>query len=223
MNKQRIVAVIPMRGGSKSIPLKNLYPLSGHPLCYWTIKAAQNCDLIDEVWVCTDSPNIKKIAQNMKVNVLDEPKELAKDNKLTTSVLLYFMKHVEFDVLVDVHATSPLTTSKDLKNALNMFKKEKYDSLLTGVPWKGFLWNYDFTPFNYDYKHRPRRQDYKGWIKENGAFYITKRSTLEKYADMLGGKIGIYQMDPEDDIQIDEPSDLLLLENMIKTRIITLG
>ena len=52
-------AFIPVRGGSKSIPLKNIKPINGKPLVYWTISAAQNAECIDEIIVATDSEEIK--------------------------------------------------------------------------------------------------------------------------------------------------------------------
>ena len=58
------VAFIPVRGGSKSIPLKNIKPISGRPLVYWTVKAACGCKFIDKVYVATDSDIIKETVES---------------------------------------------------------------------------------------------------------------------------------------------------------------
>ena len=57
------VAFIPVRGGSKSIPLKNIKPMNGKPLVYWTVKACQDCKYIDKVYVATDSDKIKETVE----------------------------------------------------------------------------------------------------------------------------------------------------------------
>ena len=60
------VAFIPVRGGSKSIPLKNIKPISGKPLVYWTVKAACGCGYIDRVYIATDSDRIKETVESFK-------------------------------------------------------------------------------------------------------------------------------------------------------------
>ena len=64
MVKNKFVAFIPVRGGSKSIPLKNIKLLNGRPLVYWTIDAAVNCKYIDKVYVATDSQKIMDVVNN---------------------------------------------------------------------------------------------------------------------------------------------------------------
>ncbi|MDO8590879.1 MAG: acylneuraminate cytidylyltransferase, partial [bacterium] len=73
-------------------------------------------------------------------------------------------------------------------------------------------------PLNYDYRKRPRRQEFPGVINENGAFYITKREILEKEKNRLGGKIGIYEMPEEKALDIDEPSDWPEAEKILLQR-----
>ena len=60
------VAFIPVRGGSKSIPLKNIKPINGKPLVYWTVKAAVDCPEIDKVYVATDSPAIRETVERFQ-------------------------------------------------------------------------------------------------------------------------------------------------------------
>ena len=76
------VAFIPVRGGSKSIPLKNIRPMCGRPLVYWTVKAACDCESIDVVYVATDSDKIRetvKFFQMDKVQVIGRSAESASD------------------------------------------------------------------------------------------------------------------------------------------------
>ena len=66
------VAFIPVRGGSKSIPLKNIQPISGKPLVYWTIKAACGCKYTDKVYVATDNEKIKGTVEKFKTEIEDD-------------------------------------------------------------------------------------------------------------------------------------------------------
>lgn len=207
----KLVALIPLRGGSKSIPLKNIKPLGGQPLCYWVVTAALQCPEISEVWVSTDHPEIKSYCLSLGAKVLDRPDELATDEASTESAMIHFMSQVAFDALVTLQATSPLTRPQHLSEAIRLFRNNNYDSLLTCVEWKRFFWSHEGRAVNYDPTNRPRRQEFSGYLMENGAFYITKRRILEKHHNRLGGKIALYQMPADTSIELDEPLDWEIL------------
>jgi len=220
MATQKIVALVPLRGGSKGIPGKNIKNLAGKPLAYWALKAAAGSKYVDEVWVSTEDTKIKKVvsALGLGIKVLNRPKELAEDDSSTESVMLHFAKEVPFDILVTLQATSPLTTGKDIDRALEKFSENSFDSLVTGVPTKHFLWTPEGKPLNYDPQKRPRRQEWAGSIMENGAFYITKKSILESTKSRLGGKIGVFQMPTDSAVEIDEPEDFKVIAKLLKKR-----
>lgn len=67
------VAFIPVRGGSKSIPLKNIKPMCGKPLVYWTVAAACGCDAIDKVYVATDSDKIREAVRQIQIQESSNP------------------------------------------------------------------------------------------------------------------------------------------------------
>ena len=106
------VAFIPVRGGSKSIPLKNIKPMNVKPLVYWTVKACQDCKYIDRVYVATDSDKIKEAVEAFsdcpKAVVVDRSAETASDTASTESAMIEFCNNYEFDNIVLVQATSPL-------------------------------------------------------------------------------------------------------------------
>lgn len=218
---KKIVALVPLRAGSKSIPHKNIKLMAGRPLCYWSIKAAVECPYISRVYVSTESTKIKKIVLSFgfdKVTIINRPKRLASDSASTESVMLHAAGLIDFNVMVTLQATSPLTQSQDLKSAIRLFEKRENDSMLSAVIIKRFFWNWDNRPMNYDPMNRPRRQEFKGTFMENGSFYITTRETLMKYKNRLGGNIGIYLMGDEHAIEIDEPKDWQVVEKMILAR-----
>jgi len=167
---KKIIAFVPVRGGSKSIPLKNIKPLCGKPLLYWSLNALERTDCIDEIIVATDSDDIEEVAlsfQFQKTKIYRRLPENATDTASTESVMLEYLKSNEADfcdddILVLVQATSPLTQSVHFEEAIALYLEKKYDSMLTCVRQERFLWNEKGTPMNYHYQKRPRRQEFDG-------------------------------------------------------------
>jgi YrbI family 3-deoxy-D-manno-octulosonate 8-phosphate phosphatase len=217
----KIVALIPLRGGSKRIPGKNIKPLLGKPLAYWACAAAAHCPRIREVYVSTEDEQIRAVVESfgLNVRVLARPPALAADTATTDDVILHFAAAVDFDIVATVQATSPLVSSSDLDLALTQMLRDGNDSLLTGVPVKRFFWSPDARPLNYDPLRRPFSQNFKGSIMENGAFYLTTRATLDKHRNRLGGKIGIFEMPPDTAVEIDDPEDWETVEKLLSHKV----
>ena len=226
------VAFIPVRGGSKSIPLKNIKPLNGKPLVYWTIKAACDCEYIDKVYVSTDSGDIRQVVYDIrssdesntlnKLNVIDRSAESASDTASTEFVMLEFASKYDFDNICLVQATSPMLKSDDIERGFKLFFSEDTDSVLSVVRQKRFNWSTDekgyVHPTNYDVSNRPRRQEFDGYLVENGAFYITSKSDLLKSQNRISGNIKACEMSESTYFEIDEPSDWIITEGLMKTR-----
>lgn len=231
MNENRYAALIPVRGGSKSIPLKNIRPINGRPLVYWTLDAAMQCEQIERVYLCTDSAEIRECVAQYKRNCqtpgklicIDRPEETATDTASTESVMLYFANRFsDFTHLLLIQATSPLLTAEDLAGGIACFEGKQYDSLLSVVRQKRFVWkaeNDAAQAVNYDFYHRPRRQEFDGYLVENGAFYITSRSRLLETSCRISGRIGTYEMPEETYFEIDEPSDWIIIEQLLKKKV----
>ncbi len=221
------IAFIPVRGGSKSIPLKNIKPFCGKPLVYWTVKAAAEIQEIDSVVVATDSVKIKEAVKSFdmqKVIVYDRDECNAQDTSSTESVKLEYIEKANLkpnDVFILVQATSPLLTSNDLKNGLAMYHSDKsYDSVLSCVRTKRFYWSSDGRSLNYDYRSRPRRQDFEGMFMENGAFYINIVGNILRDKNRLSGKIAVSEMPEYTSFEIDEPDDWYIMEMLMKRHVL---
>ncbi|WMN10753.1 acylneuraminate cytidylyltransferase [Marivirga salinae] len=215
------IAFIPVRGGSKSIPLKNIKLLNGKPLVYYVTKALQESLLVDEVVIATDSEEIESVVNSFefsKVNVYSRKKENAADQSSTESVMLEYIKEATLknnDIFILVQATSPFTSSTNFDEALKLYEKGDFDSLLTCARIKRFFWDENGQPINYDYTNRPRRQDFEGNLIENGAFYINSVGNIIKNKNRLSGKIGIYEMPEYTQLELDEPWDWQIAEELI--------
>ena len=217
-----VIAFIPVRGGSKSIPLKNIKPLAGKPLVCWNIEALESCEKVDEIVVATDSNEIWETVSSRnykKVKLYRRSAENACDTASTESVMLEYIEYAELadeTIFMLVQATSPMTKTNHFEEALKQYAEGKYDSMLTCVRNYRFFWSEDGKSLNYDYRNRPRRQDFKGLLMENGAFYINSVGNILRDKNRLSGKIGIYEMPAYTATEIDEPEDWVILEQLMK-------
>lgn len=227
------IAFIPVRGGSKSIPLKNIKPICGKPLVYWTVAAACGCARIDKVYVATDSEKIRetlleiKTAEKntsfQKLEVIGRSAESASDTASTESAMLEFAQNYEFDHVALVQATSPLLSAEDLDRGFARYEEPDADSVLSVVRQKRFNWAVEADgtaqPLNYDYFHRPRRQEFDGYCVENGAFYITSKVRLLETGNRISGRIKAVEMSEDTFFEIDEPDDWKVIEMLLSRRI----
>lgn len=215
------LAFIPVRCGSKSIPMKNIKPFFGKPLIYWNLSALQEAKKIDKIVVATDCDEIAECAQGFgldKVEIYRRGEANAKDTSSTESVMLEYIKakglatHTRF---ILVQATSPFTQSHHFDEAFTQLDASDADSLLSCVAFKRFLWKKEGLAHNYDYKKRPRRQDFEGFQLENGAFYINTVENILATENRLSGKIAIYEMPYYTALELDEPEDWLIGEALM--------
>jgi YrbI family 3-deoxy-D-manno-octulosonate 8-phosphate phosphatase len=221
----KIVALIPVRGGSKSIPRKNILPFAGRPLLHWTLDAACECESVEKVFVATEDAEIAAVAAahgHPKVTVVSRSAVSATDDASTETVLLEFAQAQTFEHLVLIQATSPLLRSEDLRAGLHSYLEGKADSMLSVVRQKRFIWQRDttglFHPLNYHPQHRPRRQHFGGLLVENGAFYITRREALLASRCRISGRILCHEMPEETYLELDEPADWEIAERLLLKR-----
>ena len=219
----KVKSLILARGGSKSIPKKNIIDLNSKPLLWYTANASLN-SAVDDTWVSTDCAEIKSVALEIGCKVIDRPEEISGDNSKSDEALVHFSESVDFDVLVFIQPTSPLLQAEDIDKGLGMMSD--HDSVFSAckehwIPrWhlpsrsmNGHL--FPGRPDGWDINNRPMRQDMEEKYIENGAFYITTRNQLESSGLRYGGKIGVAEMPLHRSFQIDTHEDLKLFEKLL--------
>ena len=151
------------------------------------------------------------------------PPELATDTASTESVLLHVLSFLEQtegytpSLVVLLQPTSPLRQPDDIDNAINTLNAAGADSLFSCCRSHNFYWRLeDGQPIsaNYDYRNRPRRQDFTPEYIENGSIFVMKTEILKRYGNRLAGHIVFYEMSPLDSFQIDTEEDFLLVEQL---------
>ena len=142
------------------------------------------------------------------------------DTASSESALIHSLQALEAqninpDLLVFLQCTSPIRTGAEIDQAIAKLKAEEGDSLVSVSPSHRFLWeevNGVAKSINYDYRHRPRRQDMNPQYVENGSIYMFKPWVLKENKNRLGGKISLYVMSEIAAVEIDSEEDFQMIE-----------
>ena len=222
-NRKKVHAIILARGGSKGIKNKNLILINNKPLIYWSIKHCLKSKKISKTWVSSDSKKILDVAKKYGANIIVRPKKLATDksssDKAWEHAIRYISKFEKIDYVVGVQPTSPIRANDDFDKAITKNFKKNYDSMFSASDFETyFTWtikNKKVIP-TYDLKKRPRRQEIKETILENGSFYIFNAKLFLKFKVRLFGKIGFYLMKKYRGFQIDTLEDASFISSIFK-------
>lgn len=225
--KPRILVIIPARGGSKSIPKKNIKMLGGKPLIAYPIELAKSVPEIDRVVVSTDSEEIAAVARTYGAEVpFLRPAELAEDQTPTLPVLQHCVKFLEEregykpDIIIHLFATNPFLKKETVQEAIRVLIREQCGTVISVEEDYGRFWQLDESsgqqrPFHP--KERVNRQYYQPLLRENGAIYFSTYDVImnqNKAVDDQNAKFII--MKPGELIDIDTPEDWNKAEERIK-------
>ena len=216
------IGLVLARGGSVSIPKKNIVPVNGRPLVYYILDALCDSGCLTKVYVSTDSDEIAGLVKRYNSDIVEVFERMpvnAQSESSSEDAIIEFLNGANIsreETLVFAQATSPLTKPSDISQALEKLKKSDADSLLTVVRQKRFIWSENGEPMNYSPETRPRRQDFDGFLVENGAFYISGVSDILASKSRISGKIIHWEMPDETYFEIDEPSDLIVVSSLLR-------
>ena len=224
INGNKILAVIPARGGSKGIKNKNITELAGRPLLQWTIEAAKKSRYIDRFVLSSDDPQIQMVAESLGCEVpFTRAADLATDEASTIDVLLDVLERVAgFDVVVLLQPTSPFRTSKDIDSCLDLMVRDGAPSAVSLCPVQDhpalvFKLHSDkkIAPFVSSTPSQAlRRQDLPAAFKLNGAVYIANIPWLIKNKTFTAAEAVGYIMPENRSIDIDDAQDLSMAQEL---------
>lgn len=213
--------MIPARGGSKGVPLKNLERVGDESLVARAVAAAAVG--VDLVVVSTDHPQIADEARRCGARVVDRPAELSGDTATSESAVLHALdvlaaEGVEPEVTVLVQATSPFVDGAALARAVRRVLDGQDDSVLAAAPTHVFTWRVAdgrAVAVGHDAATRPRRQDREPLYAETGAFYAMRTSGLRAAGHRFFGRTGVELVDEATAMEIDTPADLALARALV--------
>ena len=132
-NSNKILGLIPARAGSKRLPNKNTLDMHGKPMIAWSISSAIRSKYIDDVVVSSDSDSILNISKKYGAKLLKRPLKYAMDNSSSEDVILNAIKElkINYNHTVSLQPTSPLRTSKDIDNAIELLFQKKAKSVIS--------------------------------------------------------------------------------------------
>lgn len=224
------LGIIPARGSSKRLPNKNILPLAGKPLIYWTIEAAKNSLYLDKFVVSSEDLHILKIAEEFSASTIKRPDELSTDEALTIDVVKHVIYSLEevYDFIVLLQPTSPLRTSKHMDEAIEFLMSKKADAVISVCPvdhppqWSNILPS-DLSLKNFLSREviNRRSQEFPQYYRINGAIYICKTEKfLEENTFFITENIYAFVMRKEDSVDIDDWLDFKLAEIILSQRCI---
>lgn len=220
-----VIGVVPARGGSKSIPRKNVRPLAGKPLIQYTVEEAKKSKYLDRIVVSTDDAEIAEICHLLGVEVISRPAEFATDTAPTEVALIHVVETLgrkegyECDAVVTLEPTSPLRTHQLIDRCVKVLWESGADSVISVKQIDACLGTIAEGRFEYLIKNQARRrQDREPLYLESSTVYVTRTETLLERGSVLGERLYAVVVDDDEAIDINTPLDLVIAEAVMRWR-----
>jgi CMP-N-acetylneuraminic acid synthetase len=233
MQNLNILGVIPARGGSKSVPRKNIALLHGKPLIAYTIQAAQASQRLTHFLVSSEDPEILAVARQFGAPTpFVRPAELATDEAPTLPVVQHAVRFMEqqegltFAVIVLLQPTTPLRRPEDIDAAVDKLSATRADSVISvcdvgayhPARMRQIVDDRLVDLPTREPKEMLRRQDLPPVYIRNGAIYAVRREVVMEQNSMVGEISRPYIMPEEQSVNVDSKLDLLLAEILLRPK-----
>jgi CMP-N-acetylneuraminic acid synthetase len=227
----KTIAFIFARGGSKGLPRKNIRLLAGKPLIQYSIEAAFESKMIDDVYVSTDDDDIANLAHRLNVKVIDRPSELASDTSAEWLSWCHAINWVfesvgEFDQFVSLPVTSPLRSVDDVENAIIQRQVDNADICIAITPASrspyfnmvkklktGFIDRVNVPETNIN-----RRQDAPDVFDITTSVYVSTPNFILTHEGLFSGNVTSITVPKERSVDIDDIYDFMLAQCILEER-----
>lgn len=224
-NNNKILVVIPARGGSKGIPRKNIRLLNNKPLISYSIGIAKSSEYVDDVVVTTDDSEIALLSEKFGASVIRRSEDLAGDEVPLDPVIYDAVVQKEkiafdeYDIVITLQPTSPLLKSSTLDRAIEKFEDFAVDSVLSVVDDRHLSWGYDENNQRYfpNYIERKNRQYLPKDFRETGAILATRRQFIHEDS-RLGTNLDLIEVSRQESVDIDNYEDWWIAENYLQKK-----
>ncbi|MCD8325682.1 MAG: pseudaminic acid cytidylyltransferase [Lachnospiraceae bacterium] len=224
------IAIITARGGSKRIPKKNIRNFCGHPIIEYSIKAALESGIFDEIMVSTDSEEIAEIARRAGANVPFLRSEFTSSDFATTKDVLnevlscYAQNSIRFDEMCCLYPTAPFVTAQKLRDAHEILQKTGADSVMpveqfSYPPQRSLVLRNGLLEYQYPENFSKRSQDLEPIYHDCGQFYFYRVSEdlsfrTDSFAPIIVPETEVQDIDHEDDWVIAEMKYQLMMKQV---------
>ncbi len=235
IEQEKVLAVIPARGGSKGLTKKNLRSLCGKPLVSWAISAATDNKYVDRTIISTDDKKIAKVAESFGAEIpFIRPTDIAGDDASSMDVVLHAVNELEekgdfFSYVVMLEPTSPMTEPNDINKALfKLHSSRDVADAIVGVSLveathPEFDIQLDVNNLIKPYMAKnftnlPRRQDIEDIYFLEGSLYISTVSDFKNNKSFYHSRTLGYVVPRWKSIEIDDYLDLIIAETIINNK-----
>jgi len=221
MNK-KFLGIIPARGGSKTLPRKNILPFCGKPLLIFSFDEIKKSKYLDKVVVSTEDEEIKSISRQAGIEVVDRPPELAEDDSPTEEALIHVVNNLlnkgeRYDYVVTLEPTSPLRKAETIDRSIEHILTTEADSLVSVSRNTKRLGRDVNGEFKLLFTNQSsRRQDREPLYEINSLLFITKVGILFKEQKCIAGRTVFFETNPLESIDINDCNDFKLAESIYK-------
>lgn len=213
----KIVAIIPIKKISKRVKRKNFIKVGKKKLYNFILEKVKKCNF-DEVYVDSDSYEIKMYCKKNRINFIPRLPKLSKDNASGNDLLNYHAKIIKADIYFQLFITAPLLKISTINNCIKIIKNnKKFDSILTSRKIYTWYW-FNNRPINYNPLKLPRSQDAKPMVVETTGLYGIKSDVLRKRKCRIGHRPYFYNVSDDESIDLDNKNDFKLLKSLINEK-----
>lgn len=230
--KKKILCLIPARIGSKGLKFKNIKKINNKELFLYPLIAAKNSNIIDDIFVSSDSNLILKKSKKNGANFsIKRPKKLCGDRISSYHIINYAIEYLiklnkSYDYLICLEPTSPLTDTKDIDLAIKkIVSKSNIDSCISVSrainfhPYNLYKINNDMISPVFQKKSKQiRRQDLDKIYYIDGSLYISKIKSILKYKNFVSGKVIPYIVSKKKSFEVDDEIDFEIIKTLIKNK-----
>ena len=229
--KEKIIAIIPARGGSKRIPRKNIRDFCGQPIILYSIEAAKNSGLFNEIMVSTDDEEIAAVAKRYGASVpFLRSAAGSSDYATTAEVVLEVMEEYkkagkEFTYICCIYPTAPFITAEKINTAFQLLNETKMDALIPVIPFsypplRGLVVEKRTLRMKWPENETVCSQDLETLYHDCGQFYFVRADALlqeqtlfcRKTVPMYLSELEVQDIDNETDWKLAELKYQLLKE-----------
>lgn len=223
---QKLLAVIPARGGSKGVPGKNIREVAGKPLIAWSIEAAQRSRFVDRVILSSDDTDIIRVAKEFECDVpFVREQRLAQDDTPTIDVVLDALDRCPgYDWVLLLQPTSPLRTTEDIDEAADLCIQHRAPACVSVCPvQKSPYWMFELSA---DDQLQPllsapklvRRQELPPIYCLNGAIYLARTEWFRQHRAFIAEGTVAYKMPLQRSFDLDTELDFQQLRIFLEDR-----
>ena len=218
----RLTALVPMRHESERVPGKNFKSFAGRPLFHWILETLLACDVVAEIVVDTDSPEIMRGAARHfpQVRVLERPPHLRGGDVPMNDIVLFDLSATDAEFLLQTHSTNPLLRPETIVEAGNRFLAgfPEYDSLFSVSRVQKRLWNASGRAINHNPAVLLRTQDLPPVFEENSCLYFFNREGMIANRNRIGRRPQMFETDRVEAWDIDDEVDFRVGELLLLQR-----